>query len=205
MLTLYYAPGTIALASHIVLEEVGADYRSERLDFAAKEQRGAAYLAINPKGRVPTLATPAGLLTETPAILTWLAETHPEAGLLPADAFARARVNSLMGYLASTMHVAHAHMRRGPRWSDDPAAWETMKAKVPQNMRDCCRVIEDCHLDGPFVLGEAFSIADAYLFVLETWLPGDGVDPAEYPKVVRHMEAMRVRPAVARALAIHDA
>ena len=81
MLTLYYAKGTAAMAPHIVLEEVGADYDTVALDFAKGEQRDARYLAINPKGRVPALITDKGIVTETPAILAYIAQTHRTAGI----------------------------------------------------------------------------------------------------------------------------
>jgi glutathione S-transferase len=99
---LYFAPGTIALASLIALEEAGASYTPMRLSFADNDQRSAAYLQINPKGRVPALITDDGILTETPAVLSYIARTHPEAGLLPADAFGAARVLEICTYLCST-------------------------------------------------------------------------------------------------------
>src|SRR5262245_9305849 len=135
MLKLYYAPGSCALASHITLHEAGAEYQAVRLDFKAGEQRKPEYLAINPKGRVPSLATDQGILTETPAILAFIAQTHPKARLAPLDdPFAFAKVQSFNSYLCSTVHVAHAHRPRGDRWADDPQAIEAMKKKVPQTV-----------------------------------------------------------------------
>lgn len=81
-LKLYYAPNTCSLASHIVLEEVGAAYEAVRIDFAIEEQRKPPYLATNPQGRVPALATNRGILTETPAILAFLAQSFPDSGLV---------------------------------------------------------------------------------------------------------------------------
>ena len=92
MLTLYYATDTCALASHIALKDAGADYRLHRISFATAQQRSDAYLALNPKGRVPALATPEGILTETPAILAYVAQAWPQAGLAPADPFRFAKV-----------------------------------------------------------------------------------------------------------------
>src|SRR6202034_3828193 len=85
MITLYYAANTCALASHIALEEAGADYTTVRLDFSRSQQRSPEYLAINPKGRVPALVTDRGILTETPALLAFIAQTYPRAGLMPLD------------------------------------------------------------------------------------------------------------------------
>src|SRR3954451_24994578 len=85
MLKLYYAPHTCALASHIALEEAGAAYETVRLNFKTEDQKKPGYLAINPKGRVPALVTGQGIITETPAILLYIAQTHPAAKLAPSD------------------------------------------------------------------------------------------------------------------------
>ena len=111
MLTLYWAPNTCALASHIALEQAGADYQAVRVDFGRDQQRTPEYLRVNPKGRVPALVTDRGVLTETPAILLYICQSHPEAGMAPLDdAFELARMNAFNSYLCSTVHVAHAHL-----------------------------------------------------------------------------------------------
>ena len=104
-----------------------------------------------------------------------------------------------MFYLASTAHVAHAHKMRGHRWATQESSWEDMAAKVTENMAECCDYIENNVLAGPYVLGEAFSLADAYLFVVCTWLKGDGVDIATYPKLQAFFDLMNDRPSVQRA------
>lgn len=202
MLTLYYAPNTCALATHIALEDAGADFALQRIDFGREQQRSADYLEVNPKGRVPALATPRGVLTETPALLAYVAQSFPAAALAPLDdPFAFARMQDVNSYLCSTVHVAHAHRARGHRWADDPAALEAMRRKVPQSVYDAFRVIEDGLLAGPWVLGEAYSVADPYLFTVAQWLERDGVDPARLPRVAEHRRRMAERPAVRRALA----
>src|SRR6201997_1402757 len=102
MYQLYYAPGTCALASHIALEEAGADYKAERLDFKANQQQSPEYLKINAKGRVPALVTDKGVITETPAILAYIAQMFPQAHLAPTDPFAFAQVQSFNNYLCAT-------------------------------------------------------------------------------------------------------
>ena len=202
MLTLHYAPGTCALASLIALEESGLAHHVETLDIASGQQRSSAYLALNPKGHVPALGTERGILTETPAILVYIANGAPGARLAPFDdAFDFARMQSFNAYLCATVHVAHAHMRRGSRWSDDAAAIETMKAKGPQNMADCFALIEHDMPDGGWVLGTRYSVADSYLFTIAGWLERDNVDPARFPKVAAHRARMLERPAVQRAMA----
>ena len=200
-LTLYYTPGTCALAVHIALHEAQAGHELVRLDFAAQQQRSPEYLAINPKGRVPALVTEHGVLTETPALLAYVAQRYAQAQLAPLDPFAFARMQEFNNYLASTVHVAHAHRPRASRWADEPASHADMLRKVPQNMAECFGVIERHYLHGPWVLGEPYSVADAYLFTMSGWLQSDGVDVAQFPKVADHWRRMAERPAVQRALA----
>lgn len=200
MLTLHTAPGSCSRASHIALEEAGLDYEARFIDFAKADQRQPDFLAINPKGRVPALVTDHGVLTEGPAILAYVAGLAPQARLAPTDPFDFARMQAFNLYLASTIHVAHAHGRRAARWSDDPAAQASMAAKVSENMRTGFDLIE-ADLTGDWVMGDVYSVADPYLFVFSGWLAGDGVDIARFPRVADHFERMSRRPAVQRVLA----
>ena len=204
MLTLYYAPNTCSLAPYIALEEAGANFTPYRMNFSAGEQNGAAYKKLNPKSRVPALATEHGVLSENVAILTYIAQSFPAANLAPADLFQLAQMQAFNAYLSSTVHVAHAHRPRGSRWSDDPAVIENLKIKVPQNMSDCFTIIENDLLMGPWVMGEQFTAADCYLFTISNWLEADGVDINNFPKTLAHRKAMMARPAVARAVAAHN-
>lgn len=202
MLRLYYAAGTCALASHIALEEAGAEFETVRVDFRSNEQRKPEYLAINPKGRVPALVTEHGVLTETPALLVYIAQTFPHAGLAPlGDAFALARVQAFNSYLCSTVHVAHAHRMRGTRWADDPAAIEAMKRKVPDSVGACFELIEQKMLQGPWVMGDSYTVCDPYLFTLAQWMEADSVDIARFPKLGDHRHRMSERAAVRKAVA----
>ena len=198
---LCYAPNTISVASAIALNEAGIEYEPVRIDFAAAEQTKPAYHAINPKGRVPALITEQGILTETGAILDYIAALKPEAGLVPADPWQAARMRAVMYYLASTMHVNHAHKMRGHRWADDEAARANMTAKVPQTMTDSTRFICGHALTGPFVMGQTISIADPYLYVVCSWLEGDGVTIENFPEILEFRAAMQARASVQRA---HD-
>lgn len=198
--TFYTAPGTCALATHIALHEAGAEFDLVKLDIAAGQQQGPDYLRVNPKGRVPALATPQGVLTETPALLAFVAQSFPAAGLAPLDdPFAFARMQELASYLASTAHVAHAHKRRGARWADDPAAHEAMRAKVPQTMTVCAAYLE-AQIVEPWVAGERYSVVDGYLYTVGSWLEGDGVDMTRFPKLTAYLERVGQRDAVRRAV-----
>jgi glutathione S-transferase len=202
MLRLYYTTGTCALATHIALEEAGAPYQAVPVDFGSQAQRSPEYLAINPKGRVPALVTESGTLTETPALLLFVAQRFPAARLAPlAEPFALAQVQEFNLYLCATVHVAHAHGRRGARWADDAAAHAAMQRKVPATMTECFGLIERTMLQGPWVMGERFTICDPYLFTIGSWLEGDGVDTTGMPRVIAHRRRMLERPAVQKAVA----
>lgn len=202
MLTLYYTPNTCALASHIALIEANAPYELRRIDFATTQQRSPDYLALNPKGRVPALVTPQGVLTETPALLAFIAQSFPAAGLAPLDnPFAFARVQEFNSYLCSTLHVAHAHRMRGYRWADDEVAIAAMQRKVPQSVGEGFGLIESDMFAGPWVMGDSYTICDPYLFTLAQWMEADGVDPARFPKLLDHRNRMKARPSVLRAIA----
>jgi glutathione S-transferase len=202
MLTLYYAPNTCSLASHIALEDTGAEYELRRIDFRTTQQQSTDYLRINPKARVPALATSRGVLTETPAMLVFIAQSYPGAKLAPLeDAFAFAELQSFNSYLCATVHVAHAHRMRGYRWADEQSSFADMKRKLPQSVGGCFALIEGILLKGPWVMGDRYTIADPYLFTLAQWLDADGVDVSRLPRVIEHRSRMAERPSVIKAIA----
>lgn len=202
MFTLYFAPDTCALATHIALIDAGAPYTTRRIDFGKTEQRSPDYLAINPKGRVPALVTSHGVLTETPAMLAFVAQSYPDAQLAPLDdAYAFAELQAFNSYLCSTLHVAHAHRMRGHRWAYEQSSFEDMQRKVPESVGTCYELIEDGMLRGPWVMGDAYTIADPYLFTLAQWLEADGVDPARIPRVMEHRARVADLPNVKKAIA----
>ncbi len=196
---LYYAPQTISIAVAIALHEAGVNYTPVRLDFPTGAQAKPPYLAINPKGRVPALVTDKGILTETGAILDYIAAIAPRAGLLPSDPVKAAQMRSVMYYLASTMHVNHAHKRRGHRWADQQSSLDDMAQKTPQTMTESCQFIEDHALQGPFVMGAHISLADCYLYIVSTWLEGDGVNVSAFPGITAFRDLMNTRPSVIAA------
>lgn len=200
MYTLFFSPNACSLASHIALAESGLPYEVRRVKFAENEQQSEAYLKINPKGRVPALATDRGVITETVAILAFIAQSAPAAKLAPLDdPFQFARMQAFNAYIASTVHVAYAHFRRGPRWASDQSSFDDMIAKAPKNYHDCFALIEKDFLEGPWVLGESYSVADPYLYLMTSWLANLKLDHADFPKVSAHFERMKARPAVQRA------
>ena len=202
MYVLHFAPHTCSLASHIALREVGADFTLNRIDFGKTQQQSPEYLRINPKGRVPALETPQGVLTETPAMLAYIAQMHPEANLAPfEDAFSFAAIQEFNSYLCSTLHVAHSHRMRGYRWADAPEAIVAMQKKVPESVGACYDYIEENYLQGPWVMGEYYTIADPYLFTLAQWLEADGVNLDRIPRIVDHRARMLQKQLVQDAIA----
>jgi glutathione S-transferase len=202
LFTLYYAPHTCSLASHIALEDAGAKYELRRIDFGKTEQQSPAYLEVNPKGRVPAMVTAQGILTETPAMLAYIAQRFSQAQLAPLDdPFAFAQLQAFNSYLCSGLHVAHPHRMRGYRWADEPASFADMQRKVPKSVGACYDMIENHMLRGPWVMGNAYTIADPYLFTLAQWLEDDGVDPVRIPRVIEHRARMAERPNVRKAIA----
>ena len=143
------------------------------------------------------------MMTETPGLLLFVAQRFPQAELAPlSDSFALAQVQEFNSYLCSTVHVAHAHGRRGARWADDAAAIEAMKRKVPATMAECFDLIEHKYLKGPWAMGEHYTICDPYLFTIATWLEGDGVDTGKLPRVMEHRRRMLARSAVEKAITV---
>jgi glutathione S-transferase len=204
VLKLYYAAHTCSLATHIVLEEVGADYSTVRVDFGREQQKSPDYLKVNPKGRVPALVTDRGILTETPAMLVFVAQSFPKADLaLMDDPFAFAQVQAFNAYLCSHLHVAHAHRMRGHRWvdADDAHSIAAMQRKVPESVGAAFEMVEREMLKGPWVMGERYTICDPYLFTLAQWMEKDGVDLGRVPRVVDHRRRMAERATVKKAIA----
>lgn len=197
---LFYAPGTIATASLITLCECGAEFEALKVDFKTAQQGSQEYLTINPKGRVPALVTEQGILTETPAILVYLAQQFPQAQLVPNDTYAFAQLQSFNSYMASTVHVNHAHKLRGARWASQQTSFDDMRAKVAENMLASFDYIQQAYLSGPWVMGQQYTVADAYLFAIASWLEGDGVAMQQLPKISEHFERMQQRPAVQEVL-----
>ncbi|MEH6526590.1 MAG: glutathione S-transferase family protein [Sneathiella sp.] len=199
MLKLFYNAGSIALASHIALEESGVNYEGIKLNPAILEHTLPEYLAINPKGRVPSLVTEHGILTETPAILLYIAQRFGnDVFPPPADLYEFAQLQSFNSYLCSTAHINHAHRMRGKRWVDenDSHSIKAMQAKVTSNMEEIFALIEAELFKGPWVMGDDYSIADIYLFAITQWMESDSVDINDFPVMKKHRGAMLARPAV---------
>jgi len=201
---LYYSPGACSLAPHIALEETGARFELSRIDFASNQQNSAEYLRINPKGRVPALVDGDWVLTEAPAILRYIAARHPGAGLWPWDPREEARCAEWLNWLSSTIQPAFGHVRRANRYASDPRAVEDVAATGKKHARDLWKQVDEKIGEGPWAIGERYSVADPLALVYWTWGRGQvlGFDmEREFPHWTAHARSLAARPAVQRAFA----
>lgn len=207
MLTLFYSNGACSLAPHIALEETGVPFTPHRVDTPGGEQYRAAFLAINPKSRVPALRfegdTP-WVLTECPAILATIARLYPDAGLWPASDAGQARALEWMAWLASGVHVAYAHIRRAERYATTEAGLTDVRAQGHVTTRAAWEAVEHRLRPGQWAVGDGYSVVDPYLLMFYLWGRGKVLDydmARDFPAWHDHAQRMAARPAVQRALA----
>ena len=197
---LYYMPGACSIGIHVLLEEIGKPYELQKIDGANREQYGPAFVKINPKSKVPTLQKDDGsVLTEFPAIATWLARKNPDKNLLPTDADAEARALEAMDYVVSTMHMqGFSRMFRPANYAPTEADHDKVKARGKEIMEGGLAIMDKA-LEGKEYVAGKFSIADAALFYVSFWASGRMKMPL--PKnVAAHYERMKARPAVKRTV-----
>src|SRR5271167_2135986 len=198
MLTLYYAPGACSMASHIALEESGVKYEPRKVDLAGGEQRTEAYLKMNPLGRVPVLGLDDGTpLTENTAILPYLGKRFD---LWPKDAPGEAKALSLIGYFASSVHPAHAHVGRPERYTADASAFPGIKEAGLKTFHGYLKQI-DGMLAGREWFSDQYSVLDPYALVFYTWGVRRELPMAELKNYTAHKDRMLKRPAAARVVA----
>ncbi len=191
MLKLFISPGACAMASHLALEEAGADYETQVVNLRAGEQRTPEYLAINPAGATPALQTDDGVLTQNAAIIGWAAQTWPEKKLAPTDAFGLARFNAFNGFLSSSLHPA-----LGKVLFSHPALEGAAKDDAVKLALSKLQLVEDHYLEGPWVFGDTWTASDGYLMVFSRWARQAGLlDKTRFPKLNAHLDAVQARPA----------
>jgi len=203
MLRLFYAPGACSLASHIALEEAGAQYEATAIDLKGSQQRTAEYLAVNPMGRVPALVTDRGTLTENPAILAYVAQSYPDAKLANmSDPFAFAQLQSFNMFIATTVHAFFGQVYRPSRHADGEVAAAALKARGGEVLDSAFALIDQRLADGrPYVHGEHYTVSDPYLLVFERWFArGDAGHPERFTHLQPHRQRIEQRPAVQRVL-----
>ena len=197
---LYYAPGSSSMASHIALEEAGARYETQSIDEAAGEHKTDAYLRVNPRGKVPALRLSSGaVLVENIAIQTYVARTHPQAGLLPDDPEQEARALSLMAFFATAVHPAFSHFWAPVRFTNQSTGETGVREKGLATFHEHCREIDALLAGLDWFLGR-FSTVDCYAFVFYGWGLRARLPMLELPNFTRHKDRMLARPAVQRVV-----
>ena len=206
---LFWGPHTCAIGTHILLEEIGRPYETERIDVQGGAVDTPEFRAINPKGKVPVLVRDDGsVLTEFGVIAGWLARNHPEANLLPDDADEEARARSVMDYVVGTVHgQGFARVFLPARFEPQDPVHQTLGLGAGSVKSQGRAMVEegfailDRELGGrDFAAGGRFGVADAALFYAERWAPQ--IDLPLPPNVAAHFERMLARPAVRRVMAV---
>jgi glutathione S-transferase len=198
MLTLFYAPGACSMAAHIVLEESGEKYDAKRMDLAKGEQRAPDYMKIHPLGRVPALKLDDGSpLTENTAILPFLGKRF---GMWPGDSVREAKALSTIGFFASSVHPAHAHIGRPERYTEDKSAFPGLQATGKKSFHEYLKQI-DAMYAGREWLSEGYSVLDPYALVFYLWGKRRELPVAELKNYTALKDRLAKRAAVQRVLA----
>jgi glutathione S-transferase len=193
---LYYAPGACSLAPHIVAREAGLRLDLEKVDLGrGKTESGATFADINPKGYVPALSLDGGeVLTEASALVQYLADQAPQTGLAPAaGTLERYRLLEWLGFISTEIHKGF-----GPLWN--PQTPEAAKAIARNNLGKRFAWLDQRLARGPYLMGERFTVADAYLFTVTNWTNIHAIDLKPYPNLKAYMERVGARPKVREAL-----
>ena len=201
MLTFYYAPGACSMASHIALEEAGADYTPRLVQFAKAEQQSEEYRGgVNPRGKVPALQTDDGILTENVAILTYIARIFPAAKLLPTDTLGLARCLSHMAYLSNAVHPTFTRIARSARFAKSEAAQAEVKETARGAFWDLLRELDGIIGDNEWVMGADYTACDPYTLVFYGWGARIGMPMPELSRYTGFKNRMIERPAVRKVL-----
>ena len=193
---LYYSPGACSLSPHIVALEASIPLKLEKVDTKAKRTAsGADFWVVNPKGYVPVLELDSGeVLTEGPAIVQYLADQKPDSGLAPANGtLPRYHLQEMLGYNNSEIHKSYSPLFQ-------PETPEATRAERKEYLQRRYRLIENLLEKQPFLLGDKFSVADAYLFTVTNWAKPVGLDLSGFPALLAFQKRISERPAVREAL-----
>ena len=191
---LYYSPGACSLAPHIAMRELGIPVELQKVDLKAKQYDGGDYKQVNAKGYVPAVETPAGVLTEAPVILQYLADQKPEVGLAPKPGDpARYRLQEMLNFITSEMHKGMGNFFN-PALND---GWrQAVTDRLGVRMDWVAKQLEGKQ----YIMGDKFSVADAYLFTILNWAGPSKFDLSKWPAVVEYHKRVAARPKVQEAL-----
>ncbi len=193
---LYYAPGACSLAVHIALREAGLEFSLEKVNLADKTtENGQDFMQINPKGYVPALQLDDGqVLTEVQVILQYVADLKPGAQLVPvAGTLDRYRLMEWLAFIATEVHKGF-----GPFWN--PKTPEAVKMSALGLLSRRFDYLAARLDDQPWLMGETYTVADAYLFTLLRWTEYHQIELADWPKLFKYVSSAMARPAVQQAM-----
>ena len=199
---LFFAPGVCSLAPHIVLHEAGVKHTSEKVDLKTKQYSGGDYRKINPKGSVPTLQLENGAyLTEGPAILQYIADQKPESNLVPkAGTWARYQAQEWLNFITSEIHKGFVPLFAADRWVANKEGNEQLKASAKEALGIKITFVAEKLGEQPYLMGQSFSVADAYLYTCLRWSSRVGIDLKHWPAIEKFMDRVSARPMVQAAL-----
>ncbi len=198
---LYYAPGACSLASHIAIEELGIAYDTVRLSLLAGDQRKPEYLALNPRGRVPTAVIDGQVLTENVGIMTFFGGGFGQGRIWPKDTWHQAKLVSTMAWLSNTVHTTYGHLFRPERYVDGDAARDAVKEKARAVYGDCLKEIDGLLAGRQWAIGSHYTVVDGYLLVFYRWGNRQGYPVKSMANYARLMDRVLARPAVKRVMA----
>ena len=200
MLTLYFCPGACSTASHIGLEEAGAQYVEKPVMLPKGEQKTEAYLKVNPRGKVPALDVDGKILTENTAILTWVAQKYADKKLMPSDPFEMARAISTMAWFSNIVHPSYTHYMRPERFAPDAAAQPSVKEAGKSAFWTNLQEIDGLLAGKTWMMGNDFSVVDGYALVFYGWGIRAELPVKELKNYTAFIERMLKRPAVKKVL-----
>lgn len=193
---LYYSPGACSLSPHIVAREAGVELQLDKVDIKAKRtEHGADCYQVNPKGSVPALELDNGeLLTEGPAIVQYLADLNPESGWAPANGTpARYRLQEMLGFINSELHKSYSPLF-------NPATPKAVRTERENSLRNCYALLEQRLASHPWLVGDRFTAADAYLFAVTNWASHVNLELGDYTALAAFQQRVAARPHVRAAL-----
>lgn len=201
-MTLFFSPGACSLAPHIALAELGLAHKTEKVDLRTKQFSGGDYREINPKGSVPAIKLDNGeVLTEAAVILQYLADQKPSAGMFPAaGTFERVRAQELLNYVSTEIHKGFSPLWGADRLVPDKTGNQQLRSNTLEGFGGKLKFLSDMLGSKPFMLGEKFSVVDAYLFTCLRWAPHLGLDLGNWPVIANYMDRVTARPKVQEAL-----
>ncbi len=200
-LKLYYAPGACSFVPHSLLELSGAPFEPMLVKLHRGEHQTTEYLTMNPRGQVPVLVDGSDVITQIAAIVLHLDQRLPEARLLPASGMERTRVLEMLMWMNNTVHPTFTHVFMPQKFTDDPAAQQTVKAFNAAKYRELLEEIEArAEVAEPWLAGERPGVLDAYALTFLRWGGFAGIDPTTLPATWALAQRFAALPAVARAV-----